>query len=373
MLLPHRADNRHFLWTVSFSTLVPRDFLFFLNYLLAFSFSFPYNLLECPPGSTDFAVFVGQVSAYLTPLRSALQLPLSWVRKVSLIAPSSPDNRFSHLPRILLRASAALVPLVLLVALLTALFLRHSPNDSLSLNSFADQSGAAQWQQPAPQTATVASTRPIFPYSIVSGGVRSGKELQAASSADPVVAQHYSDFKVARARTIQLDHPVAMYVSYRRGNNVFWTRNRMTIPAGETLISDGENLARTRCANRLSAVAVKPIAASDPTTEELNQPSFVPPFMAAMLPGESAFRIPGPPLGPPVTPDGPGASGAPPSAGGVSPPLLPPILFPGGPPVVPHTPPPPPPPVSTPEPGSLALLVVGLGVTLLLVAIARRP
>ena len=38
-----------------------------------------------------------------------------------------------------------------------------------------------------------------------------------------------------------------MYVSYRRNNQVFWTRHQMLIPAGETLLSDGENFVRVRC------------------------------------------------------------------------------------------------------------------------------
>jgi hypothetical protein len=218
------------------------------------------------------------------------------------------------------------------------------------------------------ETAAPVANRPIFPYSIVPGGVRDGRELQTAASNDPLVAQHYSDFHISRARAFRLDHPLAMYVSYRRNNRVFWTRNRMLIPAGETLLSDGDNLARVRCANRLSPVAVKPVAETEPSKEELSEPSYVPPLMAELLPGEGAEMFPGAPgleaLAPPLIPPGPVGANTPP------PPILPPILLPGSPPIGPLTPGPP--PVVTPEPGSFSLLIAGALLISLLAALSLR-
>jgi hypothetical protein len=214
------------------------------------------------------------------------------------------------------------------------------------------------------------ANRPIFPYSIVPGGVRDRLELKTAASTDPVVAQHYSDFHISRAHAFRLDHPLAMYVSYRRNNRVFWTRNRMVIPAGETLISDGENLARVRCANRLSPVAAKPVAETEPSKEDLNEPSWVPPLMAELIPGEGTELIPGAPepgaLVPAVLPSGPVGTNPPASA------ILPPILLPGSPPIGPLTAGPPPPPVVTPEPGSLGLLLAGALLSSLLAALSLR-
>ena len=187
-----------------------------------------------------------------------------------------------------------------------------------------------------------------------------------------MVGKHYSDFKIGKSHTIQLDRPVAMYVSYRRNNQVYWTRNKMVIPAGESLISDGENLARVRCGNRLSPVAAKPVAAIDPDRESLETPEFVPPLLASLLPGESAEMSPGSVDG---SPSAPGPLSAPTSKSG-SPytPNQPPLLGPGGPP---HSipippPPPPPPPVKTPEPGSLGLLFAGAAFTALLALITVR-
>jgi len=43
---------------------------------------------------------------------------------------------------------------------------------------------------------TAAATRPVFPFSIVPGGVRDAHELQSAAAVDPVVAKHYADFRI---------------------------------------------------------------------------------------------------------------------------------------------------------------------------------
>jgi len=140
----------------------------------------------------------------------------------------------------------------------------------------------------------------------------------------------------------------------------------MVIPAGETLISDGENLARVRCANRLSPIAVKPVAETEPSKEDLNEPSFVPPLIAEWAPGAELPGIPGTPANaaPPITPPGPSTSNTPPQ------PILPPILIPGVPPFVPLTPGPP--PVVTPEPSSFGLLLAGTLLISLLAAMSLR-
>ena len=136
----------------------------------------------------------------------------------------------------------------------------------------------------------------------------------------------------------------------------------MVIPAGEALLSDGENLARVRCANRLSPVAAKPVAATEPSKEELNEPSFVPPLMADLLPGEAVGMFPGAPA---AVPPGPLASNSPPA------PIFPPFLGPGVPPILPFNTPVPP-PVTAREPNSLALLLCGLALVAVLSVLSLR-
>jgi hypothetical protein len=309
---------------------------------------------------------------FLPRFRSATQLPIRIVRKIQLPGPVTPKSRFSHLPRIFARAALFLLPAILLVTFFSIRAFRHalheeSPTQVPSLS--------ANWPSSLDLSTKLLSQRPIFPYSIVPGGVRDAHELQKAAAGDSVVARHYADFRIIQAHTIRLNRPLEMYVSYRRNNQVYWTKNRMLIPAGETLISDGENLARVRCANRLSPIAAKPVAASEPTTEELSAPIFVPPLLAQLLPGEGSEFFPsgtgGPiPAGPLAAKDPGGVSNSPGS------PVLPPLFGPGVPPpgvppLVPHTPVPPP-PVSAPEPSSFWLLATGVALAALFATFSLR-
>jgi hypothetical protein len=107
--------------------------------------------------------------------------------------------------------------------------------------------------------------RRLFPYSVIPRGVQSNRELRNAMAKDPVVAAHYAGFKVARTHIVRLGHDRAAYVSYRLGNVVFWTKRRVIIPAGESLLTDGESMARTRCGNRLSVSPEAPVSPEEPS------------------------------------------------------------------------------------------------------------
>jgi hypothetical protein len=219
--------------------------------------------------------------------------------------------------------------------------------------------------------------RRVFPYSIIPGGAQSAQELKQAALADPVVAQHYSDFDMQKVRRVTLSAPQLMYVSYRIGNNVFWTTHKMALPKGETMLTDGRAMARTRCGNRVSAMPIRPNSASEPTVEDFNAPEFPPTLSTPYL---AAYSAPPPPLfsGPAVQPAGstvsssvpgspffplPGGPGGGGGSGGHTPP-------PGGgggappPPVVP--------PVGVPEPGTAAAVVVGLGLIAWLTRRSRK-
>jgi hypothetical protein len=208
--------------------------------------------------------------------------------------------------------------------------------------------------------------RVVFPYSIIPGGAESLQELRQAVTMDPVVARHYSDFDLAEVRRITLSSPQSMYVSYRIGNDVFWTKYKVTLPKGETILTDGRVMARTRCGNRISALPRKPNALVEPTAEELNDPIFGPSVSTPYLVAYSA------PLGP-----FPSGSEIQP-AGSSTPSSIPTAVvsffpLPGGgggsgsslttpPPIVTN----PGAPVGVPEPGTAGLVLVGLGVACLM-------
>jgi hypothetical protein len=74
-----------------------------------------------------------------------------------------------------------------------------------------------------------------------------------------VVKTHYGDFVVPRVKFVRTSEDRYAYVSYRRHDQVLWTQQKLRIPKGELLLTDGTNLARARCGNRLSEEA--PVAA----------------------------------------------------------------------------------------------------------------
>jgi hypothetical protein len=117
---------------------------------------------------------------------------------------------------------------------------------------------------------TTGNKRLVYPYSVVAGGAHRPEELRRAITNDRVVAAHYSDFDVSKARVVKLSAAKTAYVSYRIKDRVYWTKNKVTLAKGENLITDGKNYARTRCANRVSDSAQAAVSPQEPSPNVLN-------------------------------------------------------------------------------------------------------
>lgn len=141
--------------------------------------------------------------------------------------------------------------------------------------------------------AAARALRPNYPYSVIPGGAYSPAELRFANQRDSLVREHYSDFNLAAAHLVMLRSDRYQYVSYRLRNRIFWTRNRLRIPKGETLLTDGRNYARTRCGNRLSNVAQAITTPLQPPEALLS----LPPFRPDLLVNGPIELAPAPPLG----------------------------------------------------------------------------
>lgn len=248
-----------------------------------------------------------------------------------------------------------------------------------------------------PTPLDASSIRPVYPYSVIPHGVESAQELRDAIHHDPVVSAHYSDFRVRAARRIRLAGDHRFFVSYRIGNQIYWTNKKITLHSGEKLLSDGEHFARARCGNRLSEAPATPTSPSEPTNGIFDTPVVpLPPELTETLPGSPTFPAGAPsvlilsssptsqraprPGGwiPPFTPipccDSSPSSNSPtrpvvPTPVPVPPPsATPPSGAPPQPP--PYFPPEPPsspptgPPVATPEPSALTLAAVALSLWL---------
>ncbi len=114
--------------------------------------------------------------------------------------------------------------------------------------------------------------RQVYPYSVVPGGVKDAAELKWAADHDPVVAAHYAGFDYDHARVVRLVLARTAYVSYRIGNKIYWTRRRIKLKKGETLITDGKITARTRCANRVEEPPQVAYSSSEPPAMKFDEP-----------------------------------------------------------------------------------------------------
>ena len=120
--------------------------------------------------------------------------------------------------------------------------------------------------------SSVQPVRPVYPYSVVPGGVEDAKELKWVAEHDPIVAAHYAGFDYDHARVVRLTLARTAFVSYRIGNRIYWMRRRITLHKGEKLITDGHITARGRCANRVEEKPQQEAASPEPTPEKFDQP-----------------------------------------------------------------------------------------------------
>jgi hypothetical protein len=150
-----------------------------------------------------------------------------------------------------------------------ALAMRPSaPAPAAGATALAAAAAPATAVQPA--AAETKRTRRVYPYSIVPGGVLDRRELSHAIVMDKVVAAHYAAFEASKATIKTVAAPRGVYVSYRKGDKVYWTAKKLQLAQGETVLSDGQNEIRTRCGNRISDVPRLPVEAKGPSEEELD-------------------------------------------------------------------------------------------------------
>jgi hypothetical protein len=223
-----------------------------------------------------------------------------------------------------------------------------------------------------------SENRSFYPYSVIPGGAKTAVELRNAVANDAVVRAHYAGFVVANTHLERLEKPQAFYVSYRIGNAIFWTKNALTLPAGERVLTDGSNMARTRCGNRLSVTPAAPVSNVEPSPEAMEAPaggvllaSIATPAELLIMPPPATMIAPVPGAAPPASEFSPPfvpffpfiPGGAPPPSrtpGTPTPPIIPPPPGPTPPASPPLAPPPATPPVATPEPSVVLLLAAGL-------------
>jgi hypothetical protein len=190
-----------------------------------------------------------------------------------------------------------------------------------------------------------------------------------------VVAEHYSSFDYKHARVVQVNQPKLVYLSYRRGDHIYWTRKQASLRVGEKLLTDGHTTARTRCGNQVSVLPQAKTSPQEPTLAELDRPDAVASGREELFPSNLSTDLFPLDPGMPLLSPGNAFAGGPPPPGFMPPPIgggSGPVTLPtgGGCPSTKkenskdnskdcnHNPPPPPPP-PVPEPATVVLMLSG--------------
>lgn len=184
---------------------------------------------------------------------------------------------------------AALLPIDFSSFLASSFFSRPAPEWSDRGDVRRDLALSA-----AVSDAPSKDVRPVYPYSIVPGGIHDPKELERVFEKDPVVAAHYRGFDFLHARVVQLTEDRTVFVSYRIAKRVYWTTKRVRLHRGEKVITDGKMTLRTRCGNQVSETARDEVSPNEPAIARLETPIKIDPGTAMAIPSdfESALTRP---------------------------------------------------------------------------------
>jgi len=151
--------------------------------------------------------------------------------------------------------------------------------------------------QPARQPERPA--RPVFRHSVISGGAYTADEVEDAIHRDPTVAAHYSSINPRELRVDVLQEDRIVYMSYRVGNDIFWTKKAVRLKQGETILTDGVTSIRARCGNCIAYAPMTPTTDDEPDEMEfdalIEDPGIVQsptPVGPDSLPPISGFPIP---------------------------------------------------------------------------------
>ena len=133
--------------------------------------------------------------------------------------------------------------------------------------------------------APVGVDRPIYRHSVVAGGVYTPDELRDVLVQDAIAATHYQGLNQSAIRTETVKQDRFAYVSYRKDDQIFWTRNKVKLSEGETVLTDGNKEIRARCGNCISETPQLPVAEIEPATAEFDQLVDDPgdPFLSAAI------------------------------------------------------------------------------------------
>jgi hypothetical protein len=159
--------------------------------------------------------------------------------------------------------------------------------------------------------AAALPPRAVYRHSVIDGGAYTPAELAEAIHRDPVVADHYRAINVQQLRSETATTDQLAYMSYRRGDQIYWTKHKVRLRQGETILTDGRTQVRSRCGNCISLEPMQPTAEDEPDIVEFDaltsdpavvatlpsSPYLLTPPPGLLLPppfGTAPFDLPGP-------------------------------------------------------------------------------
>ena len=143
-----------------------------------------------------------------------------------------------------------------------------------------------------PPKADFRAARENYPFSVIPGGVLDWQELSDSIKRDPVAREHYRDLNPDQLWAERVRQPMQAYVSYRKGEMVYWTDHPVNIAQGEIVLTDGKHIVRARCGNRVEVKKPTPLPGRIAPPEvpppdvvfEVPLPALIPPSVMAPPP-----------------------------------------------------------------------------------------
>ena len=82
---------------------------------------------------------------------------------------------------------------------------------------------------------------------------------------DEIVASHYSGVNAGALRVETIFDDRDVFMSYRIGDEIFWTKQKVRLQKGETILTDGVHHIRARCGNCIAFAPMAPRQMTSPT------------------------------------------------------------------------------------------------------------
>jgi len=168
---------------------------------------------------------------------------------------------------------AGCLVILAVIALLTAALRFSSNPQETRIDPFTVDTGTDN-EFPLEETFDVTNVkfdRPDYRYSVIPRGAYTETELRTAIRTDPVVAAHYKHLDQSKLRTEVVASDRYVHVSYRKGNEIFWTKKKLLLRKGETIVTDGATQVRARCGNCISEQPQSSTSEDEPDEVEFDR------------------------------------------------------------------------------------------------------